>query len=182
VPRDFERETSEALSTLRTLLPTDVAAVAGTSTAPDGSYLLGESLEFQATLVADLVYARKFDDKATWDRCVGVYMSIWTNVEIGSAFSEAVRSHYHAIDQVRCKVYVFFLLVLTDLIRPSTIFWEIRRTVTKFCVIRCFPWHTEPFFSFHIQHSALSVVVDTASSGLMGLGNQRSCANYETAK
>jgi elongation factor 3 len=110
VPRDFERETSEALSTLRTLLPTDVAAVAGiSSNVLSGSHtsqgdLFGGSLEFQATLVADLVHARKFHDKATWDRCVGVYMAIWTDMETGTAFSEVVRSHYHAIDQAGHKL------------------------------------------------------------------------------
>ena len=109
VPRNFERETSEALSTLLTLLPTNVAVVAAAM--PNGSRtsqgeLLGKSLEFQATLIADLVHARKFDDKRTWDRCVGVYLALWTDIKTGSAFSETVRSHYHAIDQVghECNV------------------------------------------------------------------------------
>lgn len=107
VPRNFDRETSEALSTLHTLIPADVATIAGISSAVLNTSrasqrdLLGESLEFQATLVADLVYARKFDDKATWNRCVGVYLTIWTDTETGAAFSETLRSHYHAIDQAK---------------------------------------------------------------------------------
>ena len=102
MPRNFEREISEALSTLVTLLPTDAVAVA--AAASNGSHgsqgdLLGKSLEFQAALVADLVYARKFDDKATWNRCVGVYLAVWTDIKTGTAFSETVRSHYQAVDQ-----------------------------------------------------------------------------------
>lgn len=110
MPRNFDRETSEALSTLHTLIPADVATIAGISSAVLNTSrasqrdLLGESLEFQATLVADLVYARKFDDKATWNRCVGVYLTIWTDTETGAAFSETLRSHYHAIDQAGHKV------------------------------------------------------------------------------
>jgi len=104
VPRNFEGETSEALSTLLTLLPTDMIAVPAAPA--DGSHtsqgdLLGKSLEFQAALVSDLAHARKFDDKATWNRCVGVYLAVWTDIKTGSAFSETVRSHYHAIDQAK---------------------------------------------------------------------------------
>jgi elongation factor 3 len=101
VPRDFEGETSEALAALRILLPTDLAA--GISSAvPNGSHtdLLSRSLEFQAALVADLVHARKFDDKATWSRCIGVYLAIWTDANTSTTFAETVRSHYHALDQV----------------------------------------------------------------------------------
>jgi elongation factor 3 len=112
VPRNFERETTEALSTLRSLLPADVNAVAGVpSLTLNGSHdsrggLLDKSLEFQAILVADLVHARKFDDKASWIRCVGIYLTVWTDSETGIAFSEAVRSHYHVIDQASHENHV----------------------------------------------------------------------------
>jgi elongation factor 3 len=94
----------------------DVAAVAGVSSAAlNGSHtsqgrLLGRSLEFQAALAADLVHARKFDDKAAWNRCIGVYLAIWTDMETGTAFSEKVRYHYRAIDQAGREGYVFLQL------------------------------------------------------------------------
>jgi elongation factor 3 len=121
VPRNFERETSEALSTLRTLLPTDVNAVAGLSSLTlnrshdSQGGLLDRSLEFQAILVADLVHARKFDDKASWIRCVGVYLAIWTDNETGITFSETVRSHYRMIDQASHKALNFHLFSFTSL-------------------------------------------------------------------
>ena len=51
-------------------------------------------------LVADIVYARKFTDAALWKRCVGLFMSVWIDEEKSTAFTEAVLSHYTAIDKV----------------------------------------------------------------------------------
>ena len=112
MPRDFERETSEALATLHNLLPTSLTA--GISSAmPNSSHttqddLFDRSLEFQAALVADLVHTRKFDDKATWNRCIGVYLVIWTDANTSTTFAESVRSHYRALDQVGWKGSVYF--------------------------------------------------------------------------
>ncbi|KAJ6500070.1 P-loop containing nucleoside triphosphate hydrolase protein [Mycena vitilis] len=100
--RDVEGQTAEALSTLLTLLPKDVAIVSAKS--PNGPHtpkysLLARSLAFQSSMVADLVHDRRFGDKKIWHRCVGVYLEPWTDAEQGSAFGEAVHSHFHAIEQ-----------------------------------------------------------------------------------
>ncbi|KAF9469882.1 P-loop containing nucleoside triphosphate hydrolase protein [Collybia nuda] len=102
--RDIERETSEVLSTLLTFLPSGLATTP--HTAQNGPHtpkhaLLTQSLEFGASLVADLVHARNYSDKLIWNRCIGVYLKIWSNVETSSNFAEAVRSHYYAIDQAK---------------------------------------------------------------------------------
>ncbi|KAK7005674.1 P-loop containing nucleoside triphosphate hydrolase protein [Favolaschia claudopus] len=105
--RDIEGETATALTALLTLLPENVAFVSPTS--PNGPRtpkfsLLARSLTFQSSLVVDLVHERRFRDKEAWHRCVGVYLVPWTNEEQGSAFGEAVRSHFLAIDQAKYTV------------------------------------------------------------------------------
>ncbi|KAF8973154.1 hypothetical protein BDZ97DRAFT_1779739 [Flammula alnicola] len=106
--RDVDAETAGALSTLKTILPQELAIASPSS--PNGPKspkypTLETSLEFVAALVADLVYARKFSDPATWNRCVGLYMSVWLNDEKkSSAFTEAVLAHYLAIDQSKYAV------------------------------------------------------------------------------
>ncbi|KAF5380589.1 hypothetical protein D9615_004611 [Tricholomella constricta] len=81
--RDIKGETAAALSTLVSQLPADLAS----NGAPKFA-LLAKSLEFQATLVADLVSGRKFSDKTIWKRCVGIYLTIWSDPECAEAFSE----------------------------------------------------------------------------------------------
>lgn len=98
--RDIDTETAQAFSALVSLLPKGLNTI--TSATPNGTHtLLAKSLEFQASLVADLVYTRKFDDKSIWSRCVGVYAGPWLG-EDGSKFAETVRTHFLAIDQVFC--------------------------------------------------------------------------------
>ncbi|KAJ7902017.1 P-loop containing nucleoside triphosphate hydrolase protein [Mycena olivaceomarginata] len=102
--RDVEGQTAEALNALLTLLPEDVAFASPTS--PNGPRtpkysLLARSLAFQSSLVADLVHERQFGDKKVWQRCVGIYLGPWTSPEQGSAFGEAVRSHFHAIEKAK---------------------------------------------------------------------------------
>lgn len=97
--RDIKGQTAEALSTLLSQLPVDLLS----GKAPKYS-LLAKSLEFQASLVADLIYSRNFDDKAIWGRCVGAYMVVWSDAERAATFGEAVRLHYLAIDKVYCYI------------------------------------------------------------------------------
>lgn len=61
---------------------------------------MSRSLDFVASLVADLVYERRFKDKDAWTRCIGVYMTPWLNIEKASAFAEAVSEHFYAIEKV----------------------------------------------------------------------------------
>ncbi|KAJ6499121.1 P-loop containing nucleoside triphosphate hydrolase protein [Mycena sanguinolenta] len=102
--RDVEGETAEALTTLLTLLPEDVAFVSPTNKngprTPKYS-LLAQSLTLQSSLVADLVHENQLTDKKIWHRCVGVYLQPWTDTEQGAAFGEAVRSHFYAIEQAK---------------------------------------------------------------------------------
>ncbi|TFY69174.1 hypothetical protein EVJ58_g583 [Rhodofomes roseus] len=104
--RDIEGEKSTASAALLTLLPADLAAAS--SDAPNGPHtprhpLLVQILNFAASLVADLVHDRRFGDKAVWHRCVGVYLTPWLSGDVDSAtaFSEAVRSHFLAIDHAK---------------------------------------------------------------------------------
>ncbi|KAF9524005.1 mRNA export factor elf1 [Crepidotus variabilis] len=105
--RNVDGETFEALLTLKTLLPEEVATPS--LTGPNGPKnpkfsMLKTSLNFQSALVADLVSERKFTDTKVWNRCVGVYMTPWLNEEKGGAYSETVRNHYHAIDKAKYAV------------------------------------------------------------------------------
>lgn len=101
--RDIESETKEAFAALVTLLPRELLVVQPVS--PNGPYtpnhiFLTKSLEFQASLVADLTFARNFGDAKIWKRCIAVYASPWLGEEDGSNFAESVRSQFLALDQV----------------------------------------------------------------------------------
>ncbi|CAK5281806.1 unnamed protein product [Mycena citricolor] len=102
--RDIGGETSEAQTTLLTLLPEDLATGPPNGPRTAKFSLLAQSLAFQASLVADLVHGRAFGDKQIWYRCVGVFLEPWTDGERATAFSEAVRSHFHAIEQAKYQV------------------------------------------------------------------------------
>ncbi|THU95395.1 hypothetical protein K435DRAFT_829140 [Dendrothele bispora CBS 962.96] len=104
--RDIEGEITEAKTALLTLLPEDLRS---SSTAPNGPHipkfgLLGVSLDFQASLVADLVHARSFSDTEAWNRAIAVYMTPWADAERSRAFAEGVRTHFLAIDQAKHAV------------------------------------------------------------------------------
>ena len=101
--RDVPSETSRAFDVLRSLLPKNLTIV--DPALPNGTHsvrhaMLDTSMNFQASIVADLVYARKFEDQDVWNRCVGVYMELWMGKVEGLAFAQAVRSHYLAVDKV----------------------------------------------------------------------------------
>ncbi|CCA67138.1 probable mrna export factor elf1 [Serendipita indica DSM 11827] len=61
------------------------------------------SLEFSASLVADLVYDKTYDNTAAWKRSVGSYLSHWLSVygasedKDGSETSERIREHFYAL-------------------------------------------------------------------------------------
>ncbi|KAJ3748985.1 P-loop containing nucleoside triphosphate hydrolase protein [Lentinula detonsa] len=104
--RDLDSQIKDALSALLVLLPEDLR---DPSSPVNGPYipkysLLGRSLEFQSSLVADLVNGRQFSDADTWARCIGLFMKGWTDPEQSSRFSEAVREHFFAIDKANYTV------------------------------------------------------------------------------
>jgi elongation factor 3 len=119
IRRDVEGQIAEALSTLLTLLPNEMLVIS--SAHPNGSHtprqtLLSRSLEFQASLVADLVHARRFTDGRSWNRCVGVYLGLWLEAEEATAFAETVRLHFQAIDQVDHRYFLLFDFDQTDIL------------------------------------------------------------------
>ena len=59
-------------------------------------------LDFTASLVADLTYAKKFADKNTLNRRVGVYLAPWLldQGDHGAPFVESVCKHFYAIEMV----------------------------------------------------------------------------------
>ncbi|KAJ4001627.1 P-loop containing nucleoside triphosphate hydrolase protein [Lentinula boryana] len=104
--RDLDSQIKDALSALLVLLPEDLR---DPSSPVNGPYipkysLLGRSLEFQSSLVADLVNGRQFSDADTWARCIGLFMKGWTDPDQSFKFSEAVREHFHAIDKANYTV------------------------------------------------------------------------------
>ncbi|KAJ3933182.1 MAG: P-loop containing nucleoside triphosphate hydrolase protein [Lentinula lateritia] len=105
--RDLEQQTKDARSALLLLLPKDIR---DSSSPPNGPYtpkysLLTRSLDFQASLVADLVNARQFSDIDAWSRCIGLFIKGWTDPEHSTWFSEAVREHFLAIDKAKYTVH-----------------------------------------------------------------------------
>jgi len=101
-PRDVTAEVIVARKALAELL----AEQAGRTTSPNSRSAqdpnLAVVLDFTASLVADLTYAKKFADKNIWDRCVGVYVAPWLpdQGDHGAAFAESVCKHFYAIEKV----------------------------------------------------------------------------------
>lgn len=99
--RDIDAEVAAAFITLQSFLPEALVIASSSPNPPKPRYIILEiSLKFQASLVADLVFARNFNDAQTWHRCVGQYMSVWLNDEQALTFVDSLRMHYLAIDQV----------------------------------------------------------------------------------
>lgn len=94
-----------------TIIPDEVALPSRTPNGPKSAKypLLLTTLNFSASLVADLVNARNFTEPKAWSRCLGVYASFWLG-EGGATYSEAVRENYHAIDKVRSSIISPWLL------------------------------------------------------------------------
>ncbi|KAF9222559.1 hypothetical protein BS17DRAFT_755562 [Gyrodon lividus] len=102
--RDLEAETVEISKGLLALLPDNLAVVSDTEpNQPSAARhpLLSLSLQFQASMIADLVYHRRFQDQPQWNRCVGVYMKPWLGDDEAARFAEKVRSHFRAVDQAK---------------------------------------------------------------------------------
>jgi elongation factor 3 len=101
--RDLAGETKSASDALLTLLPQQLRAPY--SLKPNGPHmprhpLLARSLDFSASLVADLIYYNKLGDAPAWKRCVGVYTRLWLGEEDSLAYAETVREHFLAADRV----------------------------------------------------------------------------------
>lgn len=104
--RDLDDEKAATLTTILTLLPSELAYLSAAK--PNGprtpkNTVLAQNLDFSSFLVSDLVHSRKFSDVAVWNRCVGVYVAPWTKEDPESSvrFAESIREHFLAIDKVR---------------------------------------------------------------------------------
>ncbi|KAG7098824.1 hypothetical protein E1B28_000728 [Marasmius oreades] len=109
VHRDTEGEIREAEYVLLTLLPEQLRDPAAAHITPNGPHKprynqLRLSIEFQASLVADLFHDRKFYEKQAWSRCVGVYMKLWLDAEGAATYAENIRSHFLNADQAKHAV------------------------------------------------------------------------------
>ncbi|PPQ77217.1 hypothetical protein CVT25_011063 [Psilocybe cyanescens] len=106
VHRDIQAEAAEILSTLKTILPQELAE--GNVSSPNApkrpKYAgLEISLAFQAGVITDIVYKRNFNDNKVWRRSIAIYMSIWLDEARSNNFSDAVLAHFLAIDQAIAK-------------------------------------------------------------------------------
>ncbi|EIW83146.1 hypothetical protein CONPUDRAFT_81207 [Coniophora puteana RWD-64-598 SS2] len=100
--RDVAADTKEALAVLLGHLPAEATAVLPKSNSPQPKHpLISQVLEYEASMVADLVHNRQFRDSAVWQRCVGDYMVPWAGKEAAAAYAEAVRSTCLATDQAQ---------------------------------------------------------------------------------
>lgn len=101
-PRDVTAEVIVARKVLAELLVerTDGAGSPGSHLAQDP--YLAVVLDFIASLVADLAYAKRFVDKNIWHRCVGVYIAPWLpdHTDSGAAFAESVCKYFYAVEKV----------------------------------------------------------------------------------
>lgn len=100
--RDVGAEESAALAVLTSKLPEELVSVS--TSKPNGPHqpkynLLKEVLAFQSSIVADLVFARKFEDTVVWKRSLSVYLAAWTSADKADAYTEDVRSHFITLDQ-----------------------------------------------------------------------------------
>ncbi|KAJ3829970.1 P-loop containing nucleoside triphosphate hydrolase protein [Lentinula raphanica] len=104
--RDLDGQIKDAISTLLTLLPEDLRDPSSPANGPliPKHRLLLRSLEFQSTLVADLVNARQFSDSVVWARCIDLFMKGWTDPEQCAKFSEAVRQYFLEVDKAKYTV------------------------------------------------------------------------------
>ncbi|KAI0051246.1 hypothetical protein FA95DRAFT_1628606 [Auriscalpium vulgare] len=97
--RDLGAETDATRAAIVTLLPQDQLR---TDSAPvQGQSFFSQTIDFESSLVADLVFARKFTDVAAWNRSVGVYTGPWLSGGDGAFFAETVREHFHAIEKAK---------------------------------------------------------------------------------
>ena len=101
-PRDVTAEVIVARKALAELLAEQAGQTSSTSSHSAQDPNLAVVLDFTAALVADLTYAKKFADKSTWNRCVGVYIAPWLTEQgdHGTAFAESVCKHFYAIEKV----------------------------------------------------------------------------------
>lgn len=149
-PRDVTAEVIVARKALVELLADQAGRVGSSNAQSAQDPYLAIVLDFSASLVADLTYAKKFADKNTWNRCVGVYIAPWLldQVDHGAAFAESVCKHFYAIEMVSA-LQAFDLQPIFTLSRPSTLphTMGLQKRVNSSAILS-FPSHMVHFFSY----------------------------------
>jgi hypothetical protein len=162
--RDIEGETTDALAALVSLLPNEQSSNSVNGSHPTRDPLLERSLDFQTSLVADLVHVRNFSEKDTWYRCVGVYSNLWLEKEAAAEYAEKIRLHLLAIDQVRQSSPLSCNFTLNHFFRPKLgQLGVIHRMKAKSYVTHFFLSRMVPFFCSHTQPSDSFADVGTVS-------------------
>lgn len=112
-PRDLDTEAKAAELLLLPLLPNSLVITSLNDPAGPGTPfhpLFVKTLEFSSRLVAELVDRNAFtgDDHPKWVRCLGVFISGWSEggTATSQSFAEEARKHFLAIELVS----VFFEL------------------------------------------------------------------------
>jgi elongation factor 3 len=107
-PRDLDAERISALAGLLTLLPSELHH--DPASFPNGPHtpfhpVLGQTLDFSASLVADLIFASEFYNNKAWARAAGTPLSPWlahvSDSLTGPEYAERVREHFLAIDEAK---------------------------------------------------------------------------------
>lgn len=95
-PRDVTAEVIIARKTVSDLL---LEKAGGSLSAQDPH--LAIALDFTASVVADLVYKKRYSDKNVWRARVGVYMAPWlpNGKDGGAELAELVCKHFYAIER-----------------------------------------------------------------------------------
>jgi elongation factor 3 len=110
-------ETAQILDILYSLLPSELLTAGDlrpNETRIPKHPLLLNSLRFQATLLVDLVYTRKFSDQEKWNRCSAPYMELWIGKEESLHFAQAVLLHFLAAEKVySCHSFIHRLNIVS---------------------------------------------------------------------
>ncbi|KAG9316380.1 P-loop containing nucleoside triphosphate hydrolase protein [Chiua virens] len=101
--RDLDAETTEIVKTLLILLDDSLVRSEAEPNQPSATRhpLLASSLQFQACMIVDLVYQKRFHEKSPWNRSVGLYMKPWLGEDEAAKFAEKVRTHLQAVEQAK---------------------------------------------------------------------------------
>ncbi|KAF9070114.1 P-loop containing nucleoside triphosphate hydrolase protein [Rhodocollybia butyracea] len=104
--RDVEGQIKDALSALLLLLPGELQHPSSPSNGPfiPKYTMLTRSLELQASVIADLINARRFSDAEVWNRSIGLFMKGWIDAEHSRRFADTVREHFLAVDKAKHAV------------------------------------------------------------------------------
>ena len=179
-PRDVTAEVIIARKTLTELL---LEKAGGSLSVQDPH--LAIALDFTASLVADLVYKKRYSDKNVWRSRVGVYMAPWlpNGKDGGTELAELICKHFYAIEKVcpfrgphpqRLPRHCFRPIMLI----PTM--WT--RKVANSSATPSSPLHMVPSSFSRTQISSSTAGAATVSLARTGLESQLLCVKCEMEK